>query len=173
MKRLLSILLGSVVVAGCATLDGILENLGLTNTEKVEQAQITPINEEYVFIKSANVRAAPNTSAMILGTLKAGQRFFALGRTADNWIAISDTTGKRLGYVHASLVQKADRQVTKKRTSVKKSTSNNTVKDNTAKVENTATSTSPQTKATGVNLDNVPTNSKASGATQGVNLDEL
>ncbi len=169
-QRLLGLLLSSVVVTGCATLDGILENLGLKNTEKVEQVQITAINEEYVFIKSANVRAAPNTSAMILGTLKAGQRFFALGRTADDWIAISDKTGKRLGYVHASLVQKAGKQVTtaKKRSSAKKPTATSS-----AKVEDTETTTTSQDRTTGVNLDSIPTNSNQSGATLGVNLDEL
>ncbi|ETD68178.1 hypothetical protein V757_10435 [Pelistega indica] len=111
-KKLFMIsMLGGSILAGCASIDGFLENLGLKNTDKVAQVSITPINANYVFIKTGNVRIAPSDTAMSLGTLNAGQRFFALGRTENNWIAISDTSGKRLGYVHASLVQKAGSKV--------------------------------------------------------------
>ena len=58
-KLLLASILGGSLLTGCATLDGFLADLGLKNTDKVEQVAITPINENYVFVKTANVRIAP------------------------------------------------------------------------------------------------------------------
>lgn len=171
-KLLLASILGGSLLTGCATLDGFLADLGLKNTDKVEQVAITPINENYVFVKTANVRIAPNDQTMIIGTLKAGQRFFALGRTENNWIAISDTSGKRLGYVHGSLVQNAKTykapSTTRKVRTTKPATSKAT--------ETVADKTVEKSTSSGVNLDDLP--AKSSGTTtqpksQGVNLDDL
>lgn len=160
-KLLTMVLMLSATLAGCITVDSFLENLGLKRTDRLEQnIQLLPINQQYEFIRTGNVRSAPDRNALLLGTLKGGTRFFALGRTANNWIAIGDEKRSRLGYVHGSLVQKvgAKRQMT---TAQPQATANE------------ATSSSQKASMptdTGVNLDNI---SDTATPKQGIDLDQF
>lgn len=154
--RLIMLMLGLVTaLTGCVTVDSFLENLGLKKTNHMEeQVWLDPINEQYEFIRTGNVRAAPDRNALLLGTLKGGQRFWALGRTSDNWVAIGDSHGGRIGYVHGSLVQK----VGTKRKVTAKATKPSTVKKTSQNA--------------GVNLDDMPDNNNDTGK-QGVDLDQF
>ncbi|NLC36767.1 MAG: SH3 domain-containing protein [Alcaligenaceae bacterium] len=64
---------------------------------------LSVINQPYEALRSANLRAAPNTSAEKVGGFAVGQSFSALGRTDNNWIAVG-RQGVTIGYVHAPLV---------------------------------------------------------------------
>lgn len=64
---------------------------------------LSVINQPYQALRSANLRAAPNTSAEKVGGFSVGQSFTALGKTNNNWIAVG-RQGVTIGYVHAPLV---------------------------------------------------------------------
>lgn len=66
-------------------------------------ANMSVINQPYQALKSANLRAAPSTSAEKVGGFAVGQSFTALGRTENDWIAVG-RKGVTVGYVHAPLV---------------------------------------------------------------------
>lgn len=66
-------------------------------------ANMSVINQPYQALKSANLRAAPSTSAEKVGGFAVGQTFTALGRTENDWIAVG-RKGTTVGYVHAPLV---------------------------------------------------------------------
>jgi hypothetical protein len=56
----------------------------------------------FVALSNVNIRSAPSTKARKVGSLYAGQRFQALGRTGQ-WIAVG-YNGRTTGYVHANYV---------------------------------------------------------------------
>ena len=56
----------------------------------------------FVALSNVNIRSAPSTRARKVGSLYAGQRFQALGRTGQ-WIAVG-YNGRTTGYVHANYV---------------------------------------------------------------------
>jgi len=61
------------------------------------------VNQPYQALRSANLRAAPTTSAEKVGGFAVGQTFTALGRTGNDWIAVG-RKGTTVGYVYAPLV---------------------------------------------------------------------
>lgn len=67
---------------------------------------LVALNETWQAKSSANLRAAPNTTAAKVGGLASGQTFTALGRTEGNWIAVG-RKGVAIGYVYGPLVQPA------------------------------------------------------------------
>lgn len=58
-----------------------------------------------VAVSNVNIRSAPSTRAARVGSLYAGQRFQAMGRTGD-WVAVG-YDGRTTGYVHAAYVTAA------------------------------------------------------------------
>lgn len=66
-------------------------------------ANMRVINQPYQALKSANLRAAPSTSAEKVGGFALGQTFTALARTDNDWIAVG-RKGTTVGYVYAPLV---------------------------------------------------------------------
>lgn len=66
-------------------------------------ADMSVLNQPYRALKSANLRAAPSTGAEKVGGFAVGQTFTALGRTANDWIAVG-RKGVTVGYVHGPLV---------------------------------------------------------------------
>jgi len=86
-----------------------LENrpVEIAHTPKVQPVRnMTLLNEQYVTVKSANVRNAPDLSAEKIGGLPAGTLFTAVGRTDNDWILVG-RRGVSIGYVYAPLVQSA------------------------------------------------------------------
>lgn len=61
------------------------------------------INQTWKADKSANLRAAPSVDAAKVGGLQPGQTFNALGRTDNQWVAVS-RKGVTIGYVYEPLV---------------------------------------------------------------------
>lgn len=59
----------------------------------------------FVALSNVNIRSAPSTRAARVGSLAAGQKFQALGRTGD-WVAVG-YNGRTTGYVHADYVTAA------------------------------------------------------------------
>lgn len=65
------------------------------------------VGETYQTVTDANLRAAPSTSANVVGGLKSGDRFQAIGSVADGtWILVGQKN-RSIGYVHAKLVSPA------------------------------------------------------------------
>jgi len=56
----------------------------------------------FVALSNVNIRSAPSTKARKVGSLYAGQRFQAMGRTGQ-WVAVG-YNGRTTGYVHANYV---------------------------------------------------------------------
>lgn len=165
----------SAVLAGCVTMDDFLENLGLKKSNNIQTVYLDPIRSGYEIVSTANVRAAPSINAEVLGTLRAGQRFFALGRTGE-WIAIGDGNGSILGYVHASLAREAG--TVKKRTrKVAKESPKASTNATSAQTEQSA----PSAPDEGLDLDAIPGESAPStppaqpapSKSGGVDLDSL
>jgi len=61
------------------------------------------LNQPYQAVRSANLRAAPDTGAQKVGGFQAGQSFTALGKTQNDWVAVG-RKGVLVGYVYAPLV---------------------------------------------------------------------
>lgn len=62
------------------------------------------IGETYVAKKSSNMRAGPSTKISVVGNLRAGQTFTAIGKiTGADWIIVGQN-GRTVGYVLSSLV---------------------------------------------------------------------
>jgi len=61
------------------------------------------LNQPYRAVKSANLRAAPDTRAEKVGGFRTGQSFTALGKTQNDWVAVG-RKGVLVGYVYAPLV---------------------------------------------------------------------
>jgi len=81
----------------------------------VQVKTLTVLNETWQAKSSTNLRAGPGTSNAKIGSLSGGQTFTALGRTADDWIAVG-RKGVTVGYVYGPLVKpvavaKADQAV--------------------------------------------------------------
>ena len=83
-----------------------------SNTQPTEPVQVAaapapamePMNEPYIAIKSANIRAEPNTKAKVLGKLQSTESVTVIGRTSDGeWLQIA--TGAGTGYVSAKLLK--------------------------------------------------------------------
>ena len=65
------------------------------------------IGESYQAVTGVNLRASPSTSASVVGGLKSGERFQAIGSVADGaWILVGQKN-RSIGYVHAKLVSAA------------------------------------------------------------------
>jgi len=65
------------------------------------------IGQTYKARRNANVRAAPTTDAATTTRLRAGETFQAVGKVqGKDWIVVGQNN-RTVGYVHASLVQKA------------------------------------------------------------------
>ncbi|SOD95501.1 SH3 domain-containing protein [Caenispirillum bisanense] len=70
-------------------------------------ASLEVLGETWITDKSANLRAAPTTEAAVVGGLKAGERFQAIGRVAgSDWIMVG-RNNRTIGYVYEPLVRKA------------------------------------------------------------------
>jgi len=67
---------------------------------------LTVLNQPYRAVRSANMRAAPNTRAEKVGGFRSGQSFTALGKTQNDWVAVG-RKGVLVGYVYAPLVAPA------------------------------------------------------------------
>ena len=66
---------------------------------------LTPVEADYVAIRSANVREAPSTEAPIAATLAIGAEVYVPAQTPDGqWLQVSQG-GRRLGFVFAPLLQ--------------------------------------------------------------------
>jgi len=63
---------------------------------------LSVLNQPWQALKSANLRAAPDTSSAKVGGFAAGQSFTALGKTANNWLAVG-RQGVLVGYLYAPL----------------------------------------------------------------------
>jgi len=61
------------------------------------------LNQPYRALRSANLRAAPDTRAEKVGGFRVGQSFTALGKTQNDWVAVG-RKGVLVGYVYAPLV---------------------------------------------------------------------
>lgn len=59
----------------------------------------------FAAVSTVNIRSAPSARATKVGSLYAGQRFQAMGRSGD-WIAVG-YNGRTTGYVHANYVTPA------------------------------------------------------------------
>ncbi len=70
------------------------------------------LGETYEAAKNVNLRAGPSTKMKILGGLKKGERFQAIGRVTNaKWIMVGQNN-RSVGYVYAPLVRKSEaRQV--------------------------------------------------------------
>ncbi len=80
------------------------EEVSLKYREGVQPVgQMNPIGAKYMAVKGANIRSATSTSAPILGDLRKGAAFTAIGKSGD-WILIG-RNGVVDGYVSSSLVQ--------------------------------------------------------------------
>lgn len=76
----------------------------VTRAPKIARVEdMTVINQPYVALKSANLRAAPGTASEKVGGFAVGQTFTALGRTDSDWIAVG-RKGVTVGYVYGPLV---------------------------------------------------------------------
>lgn len=65
------------------------------------------IGKSYQADTSVNLRAAPSTSAGVVGGLRSGERFQAIGSVSDGtWILVGQKN-RSVGYVHAKLVSPA------------------------------------------------------------------
>src|SRR5690606_29630502 len=83
----------------------VTQQATVKRSAKIVQARdLQVINEPWQAVSSANLRAAPSTSAEKVGGFAVGQTFTALGRTDNNWIAVG-RKGVTVGYVHAPLVK--------------------------------------------------------------------
>lgn len=72
---------------------------------------IEVLGETWQAKTGANLRAAPSASAEKVGGLRAGERFQAIARVVgDDWIMVG-RNNRTIGYIHASLVQKAPQAV--------------------------------------------------------------
>lgn len=78
----------------------------IRSTKIASAPDLTVINRPYQALKSANLRAGPDTNAAKVGGFAAGQTFTALGRTDNDWIAVG-RKGVTVGYVYAPLVAPA------------------------------------------------------------------
>lgn len=82
----------------------VTANRTVTRAPKIARVEnMTVINQPYVALKSANVRAAPGTAADKVGGFAVGQTFTALGRTDGDWVAVG-RKGVTVGYVYGPLV---------------------------------------------------------------------
>jgi len=80
-------------------------------SKKVQPVKdIELIGKTYVSLKSANLRSAPSTNSAVIGSLKNGEQFNAMGRTKNvNWIVVSKNN-RTIGYVYGTLVKQATNQ---------------------------------------------------------------
>jgi uncharacterized protein YcfJ len=82
----------------------VTSNQTVRRAPKIAKAEnIAVINQPYRALKSANLRAGPETAAEKVGGFSVGQTFTALGRTDNDWIAVG-RKGVTVGYVHGALV---------------------------------------------------------------------
>ena len=83
----------------------VTQQATVKRSAKITQVQdLQVLNEPWQAVRSANLRAAPSTSADKVGGFAVGQTFTALGRTDNDWIAVG-RKGVTVGYVHAPLVK--------------------------------------------------------------------
>lgn len=90
--------------------DGPFATLARLKLEDFTQAAINlePIEETYVAVRNANVRATPAADALKVTMLVKGSKVHVAGKVASkDWLAV-DRDGKRLGYVFARLLQNPD-----------------------------------------------------------------
>jgi len=84
------------------------ENRNITIIRKKEVQAPPPfdvIGETYVAKKTSNMRSGPSTNALVIGSLKAGEKFTAVGRVQNqNWIIVGQN-GRVIGYVLGTLVE--------------------------------------------------------------------
>ena len=79
----------------------------MKHTSKVQLTDnMSLLNTPYQTVKPVNIRSAPDVNSERVGGLPAGAVFTAVGRTENDWIAVS-RHGVMIGYIHVSLVQVA------------------------------------------------------------------
>ncbi|NOL48827.1 SH3 domain-containing protein [Pelistega europaea] len=161
-KLVTSMLTLSLMLTGCVTMDNFLGNLGLSPNSHVQQMGLSSMGVGSGTVlevtRGANVRAAPDINSLVVGTLSAGQRFWAAGSYGE-WIAIGDqTTGQILGYIHQSLVGGEGSAAAYRKSSKASSKSNSSSTDK-------ETSQAEQAKKSEViDLDAIPTDKSTAPA---------
>ena len=155
-----------------------------SNTRNVQRSvqyyrskRIEPINEieligeQYIALKSVNLRSSPNTHSSIVGGLRPSQEFNAMGKVKNkNWIVVAKGN-HTVGYVYAPLVQPVTHQpvpVLRKSFNLDDIEANDsTHMANTSDVHkpNQQYKSTNQSTSKSVDLDDMPENS--------LNLDEL
>jgi formylglycine-generating enzyme required for sulfatase activity len=86
----------------------LIRKLGRFDAKSSPAILLEPIEDTYVALRNANVRAAPDVNASRVTTLPKGSKVHVAAKVASkDWLAV-DRGGKRLGYVYSKLLQDSE-----------------------------------------------------------------
>lgn len=96
---------GLAVTATPTATKQVSRNVQVLRLKSVERHDLEIIGEPYVARSSSNLRAGPSVDSAVVGGLRQGETFDAIGRVTgvthkgQGWIAVGKSGGKLVGYV--------------------------------------------------------------------------